>query len=289
MIAFEKISVLAGGRPGTFDVACPACGPTRRAALNRKRRVMRIWRLDPGFASYFCARCGLHGYAHDDQSVVDRATFERLKIENAERDKHHFQRQLNKARWLWCKARPASGTCAETYLRSRRIDTPLPATIRFLGPRKPGQHAAMIVPYGLAEEPDPGLLEIADGSVGAVHLTLLQPDGSGKADIEPNKITVGSPQGLPLVLAPMSDMLGLAICEGVEDALSAFQATGLGAWAAGSAPFLPLLADAVPDYVDCVTICADDDRVGRISATELAARLRTRDLHVELIGTFHRR
>ena len=48
------------------------------------------------------------------------------------------------------------------------------------------------------------------------------------------------------MLAPMNDLLGLAITEGVEDALSIHAATGLGAWAAGAASRLPALADAVP-------------------------------------------
>ena len=68
-------------------------------------------------------------------------------------------------------------------------------------------------------------------------------------------------------------MGGLAIAEGIEDALSLHLATGLGAWAAGSANRLPMLADKVPTYVEAVTIAVDDDVAGRRGAYALAQRL----------------
>ena len=33
---------------GEIDVPCPICGPERRKLTNRRRKVMRIWRLEPG-------------------------------------------------------------------------------------------------------------------------------------------------------------------------------------------------------------------------------------------------
>ena len=93
---------------------------------------------------------------------------------------------------------------------------------------------------------------------------------------------VGHSIGSPIVLAPMNDLLGLAIAEGIEDALSTHQATGLGAWAAGSASRMPALADAVPDYTDCVTLIVDDNDAGRPNSERLAALLVARGIHVEL-------
>jgi hypothetical protein len=75
----------------------------------------------------------------------------------------------------------------------------------------------------------------APRNVEVVHLTLLRSEGSGKAEVERPKLFVGSPTNLPIVLAPPNDLLGLAITEGIEDALTVHQATGLGAWAAGAA------------------------------------------------------
>ena len=140
----------------------------------------------------------------------------------------------------------------------------------------------MISAFGLCDEIEPGIIA-APRDVIAVHLTLLKPDGSGKAEVEKPKITVGSAPGVPIVLAPMNDLLGLAITEGAEDALSVHQAFGLGAWAAGSANRMPALADAVPDYCDCVTVLADGDSAGTSNAAQLAGRLGERGIHAEIV------
>jgi hypothetical protein len=106
--------------------------------------------------------------------------------------------------------------------------------------------------------------------VRSVHVTRLLPDGSGR---EPGKakFTLGRPLGLPIVIAPVTDTLALVITEGIEDALSVYQATGLGTWAAGSATYMPSLK--VPDCVEAVTIIADDDKSGRQGAAGLAQQL----------------
>jgi putative DNA primase/helicase len=153
----------------------------------------------------------------------------------------------------------------------------------------------MIVPFGLPDEPEPGLLHIAENKITAVQLTLLKPDGSSKADVEHPKITVASPSGMPMVLAAMNDLMGLAICEGTEDALTAHQATGLGAWASGGASFMPKLIEAVEDLAtareydaspECVTIYAHDDEEGhgQRGAQELAETLVVRSIEVFIEG-----
>jgi Toprim domain len=194
------------------------------------------------------------------------------------------EQQLGKTRWLWRMAAPACGTPAETYLRSRGIEVPPPATIRFLRPRKPGHHPAMVVAFGLPIEPEPGVLDIADDAVRGVPLTLLRPDGSGKAKAIPNKLTIGTCSGVPMVLAAPNDLLGLAVAEGAEEALTVHQLTGLGVWASGGASRLPALADTVPDYIDTVRVMVDADDAGRRGAHELARRLLARNFHVELIA-----
>src|SRR5262249_3832367 len=132
---------------------------------------------------------------------------------------------------------------------------------------------AMIAAFGMAYEPEPGLLEIAGADLRGVHITKLKPDGSGKAGTDTDKIMIGMSIGSPIVLAPLNDLLALAISEGIEDELSVHEATGLGAWAAGSASRLSALADAVPSYIEAVTLLVDDDEVGRRHAGELRKRL----------------
>jgi hypothetical protein len=88
----------------------------------------------------------------------------------------------------------------------------------------------MIATISMAHEIEPGTIDIADDAIRGVHLTKLTSDGRKHPD-EPNKITVGYSAGSPIVVAPLNDLLGLVITEGIEDAISVHEATGLGAWA----------------------------------------------------------
>jgi Toprim domain len=192
------------------------------------------------------------------------------------------RRQRNKARWLWNQSQ--DGQIVRRYLRARGIKLPrLPPSLRLLPARPPRyQNPAMIAPFAIPHEPTPGHLEISTSHVTGVHLTLLRPDGSGKAGTARDKIMIGPSMGTPIVLAPINDNLGLAITEGIEDALSVHVATELGIWAAGSATRMPALADAVPDYVDAVTVVADADEVGQYNAHALAERLAIRGIYADV-------
>jgi hypothetical protein len=141
----------------------------------------------------------------------------------------------------------------------------------------------MVAAFGLADEIEPGVVSIPAAAVMGVHLTRLAPDGRGKAGTDTDKIMIGTPLGTPIVLAPPNDLNGLAISEGIEDALSVHEATGLGAWAAGAASFLPALAAAVPEWIECITIMVDDDSAGRSNADALAERLEQRGFEFRLI------
>jgi hypothetical protein len=113
-----------------------------------------------------------------------------------------------------------------------------------------------------------------------VHLTRLQRDGSGKAPDaqDRTKIMIGPTEDWPIPLVPPNDSGGLAVAEGIENALSMHQATGLGAWAAGAAVRLPKLARFIAGlpYVESVTIAMDGDADGRRYALALATDLQRR-------------
>lgn len=91
---------------------------------------------------------------------------------------------------------------------------------------------------------------------------------------------VGRGHSLPIVLAPANEGLGLAITEGIEDALSIHLLWDVGVWAAGSAGRMPGLSEHVPGYVDVVTVFIDADRAGERGGGELVQRLRARDFEV---------
>jgi hypothetical protein len=192
------------------------------------------------------------------------------------------RQQGHKAAWIWSQRQPLHGTIAESYLREvRGITYELPPTLGFL-PARDDYPPAMIAAFGLVDEPEPGRLAVPQ-NVEAVHLTRLKPDGSGKIDGSKAKIMLGPVSGKPIVLAPPNDLLGLAITEGIEDALSAAQ-TGLGAWAAGSADHMPKLANVVPSYIEAVTIFAHFDNSGANAARTLAAALNAREIQTEIEG-----
>jgi hypothetical protein len=190
--------------------------------------------------------------------------------------------QHEKAAWLWSQRRPIKGTIAEKYLQGRGITYPLPPTLAFLPPSKPEHHPAMIAAFSLPDEIEPGLLG-APRNVESVHLTFLRSDGNGKADTDRSKVSVGSPGNLPIVLAAPNDLLALAITEGIEDGLTAHQATGLGAWVAGSAGRMPALSESLPRYIESVTICAHADKAGQNGALALAEALDRRGIEVRLL------
>jgi len=274
-----------GGEVCGGQIVCP--GPSH----SRRDRSLSV-RFDPkapgGFLvnsfsgddprecrDYVRGRLGLDAPPPIDAELLPVKAKLKIEAAAAGNDEHT---QLRKALWLWGRSQPVRGTIVERYLASREIRlTAMPATLRFLPPQKAGQHPAMIAAFGLPAEPAPGRLQIELGNIRGVHLTMLRPDGSGKAGVEPNKITLGPSAGAPIVLAPPGDGLALAICEGVEDALSAHLATGWGAWAAGCASRLPRLATIVPTHVECVTLLEDDDDAGRRNVNELARALAKRD------------
>jgi hypothetical protein len=182
--------------------------------------------------------------------------------------------QKQKIIGLWRRGHAIEGTPAATYLRARGYNGLFPRTFRFLPSRGDYLHALM-VPFGLPREPEPGVLEIDEHRLAALQLTKLLPDGSDRIRNSEGKITIGrGSSGFPIVVAPLNDGLGLAITEGAEDALSVHAATGLGAWASGGSGRMPALAVAVPAFVEAVTIFQHPDAEREVKglARELHAR-----------------
>jgi hypothetical protein len=215
--------------------------------------------------------------------AASRPGLRTIKASRAADNADEIISSTERAQWLWNKRKPVSGTIAEIYLRkARAYNGQFPATLGFL-PAERNFPPALIAAYGFAAEPESGLLALAANDVRAVQLTRLLLDGSDRERGNKAKITIGrAASGLPIIVAPVNDGLGLAISEGTEDALSVYQATGLGAWAAGGASRMAALAESVPQYVEAATILVDDDDAGRRAATMLAAKLRGRGIEVRM-------
>ena len=101
-----------------------------------------------------------------------------------------------------------------------------------------------------------------DGRLQGVGITFLRPDGMGKAEIEQPRITRGELTGGAVRLAPAGPKLGIA--EGLEDAATVQQETGLPCWAALGTSNLPRLE--LPATVREVVIIADRGEAGEAAA-----------------------
>jgi hypothetical protein len=292
-ISFEQILDIIGNRFGVVDSPCPLCSHLRKPAKQRLR-VFRVYRDAPDFARFHCVHCEARGWASvarandTTEKRLSPADVEKIRADIAGREAEHLLARRLKALGLWRRGKPVPNTPVESYLRWRKYRGIIQATIRFL-PASQGYAPAMIAAFGVAHEIDPGILGIHDQDVVGVHITALRSDGLGKAGTDRDKIMVGKSTGTPIVLAPPNDGLGLAITEGIEDGLSVHEATGLGAWAAGSASRMPALAEVVPDYIECVTIVADADNAGTTNAQKLADALAQHQFEVRVIVPQDRR
>ena len=246
-----------GKRPPDYHLPCPRCASQCKTIAGRNKKTVGVWEDGKGGRRTWCIRC--QAKDRDRSGRIDSAPSPQ---------KTRSRDTSETARWLWSQSKPLQGSLGEIYLREQRglnLQS-LPATMRFLPAN--GQHkASIITAFGLADGTDPSDLELED-DVTAVHLTKLDETGA-----KLNKIMLGAVSGQPLCLAPLNDACGLAITEGIEDALSVHLATGLGAWAAGSARHLEKLSKVVSSFTQCVSVIADTDPVGRQSAKRLVQDL----------------
>jgi phage/plasmid primase-like uncharacterized protein len=266
---------------------CPACGGRDRFAVNVRKQVFNC----RGYGGGNVIKLVQHIDGCDFVSAITTLTGDGIRIRTTTSPKLAKRRddeddKASKAAWLWSQRKPITeGTPPWLYLRNHRAYTgPFPAALGYLPPRGP-HPAAMIAAFGVAAELDePGIIGVPK-SVTGVHLTRLKADGNkapnatGKA-----KIMLGVCKGTPIAISSPNDLLGMAVTEGIEDALSVYQGTGLGVWAAGSAVFMPALAPLIPNYIEAVTICAHDDDTGRSNAIDFARAIKARGIEVFVQG-----
>jgi putative DNA primase/helicase len=278
---------------------CPVCGGTDRFSINLKKQlwncrgcatggdIIDLVRHIDGFA-FKEAVAALAGHAlrrrwvpsgqSEPAGYMDRAE---LKMAASELPSD-AKRSMDMAAWLWGRREPISeSNAAGRYLRKRGYAGSFPATLGYLPPN--GRYPpAMIVAFGFCDEPEPGLIA-PPAIVTGIHLTRLTPEGEKIAGNKP-KIMLGAMSGSPIVLAPINDGLGLALAEGIEDALSVFEETGLGVWAAGAAGNMPKIAAAIPHYVECVIVFAHRDKTGMRFGKEAARLIAAMGVEVYLKG-----
>jgi DNA primase len=161
---------------------------------------------------------------------------------------------------IWRSAGPAAGTPADTYLRSRALDGPIPDSIRFAQLR-----------YGKRGPLRPCLVALVasvDNRAVGVHRIFLREDGRGKADVPKPKLSLGRVSGCAVRLAPADRRM--IITEGIEDALTLQQEMGIAAWAAAGAGMLQRMQ--LPQGANEIIIGADRDNAGEAAASVAATR-----------------
>ena len=308
MISLRTLAAALGGDVSGHGVLAPGPGHSPR---DRSLSIVASAASPCGFIvhshagddwrdchSYVCERLGLPAFKAPERRPVNalQNTYDNLERKPAYFNARHeysistvgapkaaMRDKAALAARLWNTRNPITEDCpAWLYLRQTRgYAGAIPATLGYLPAN--GKHApAMIAAFGFCEEPEPGLID-PPANVTGVHITRLTPDGSKSPEDKP-KIMLGPSAGLPIVLAPVNDLLGMAITEGIEDGLSVFAETGLGIWAAGSAGNIPKIAAAIPSYVECVTIFAHRDETGMRFAKEAARLIAAMGTEVHLKG-----
>lgn len=169
-------------------------------------------------------------------------------------------------RHILARGVPISGTLAETYLRSRRLDVPAAEELRFTGD----------LTHFDTQTGWPGMVGIVRdlrGEIVGLHRTYLALDGTAKAPVASPRMSLGSiGGGVVRLAAPRGGLIGVA--EGIETALAVMTACPqLPMWAALSAGNIAELV--LSPEIDRVVICADHDAsgVGAEAARKLATNL----------------
>jgi len=263
MTGAQELTAALGGRwAGRYGVApCPVCQPERRRdqralvlADGRAGLLLDCKKSGCAFADILAA-AGLRagGFTPPDPAEAARREAEARAA---------AQRKADAAGRLWREAQPIEGTLAETYLRSRGIACPLPPSLRF--------HADCW--HGPSARRWPALVaRVEDGDGFAVHRTWIRSDGSGKAQVSPDKAMLGRCAGGAVQL---TDGPGrLVVGEGIESTLGAVLLAGdvpARAWAALSTSGLRALR--LPAQPGRLTIACDGDAPGRAAARALAER-----------------
>lgn len=257
MSSAETIAQALGGyKSGTWwRCRCPSHGSSSRSMALRDTasglRVRCFARCTD--KSVIDALCRLNLY---DGKAADPETIEQQR----EADERNRTKRIAAAAALWRQTEPANWLI-ETYLGGRLILAPIPATLRLhrgLRHRESGGIRPAMV----------GAVEHVEHGFVGVHVTYLQPNGEGKATVEPVKRFIGPVGGGAVRLAPVAGTI--AVSEGIESGLSYMEATGTPTWCALSAGSIRQLI--LPAEVQHVVIAADPDPIGIMAARAAARR-----------------
>jgi phage/plasmid primase-like uncharacterized protein len=225
---------------------CPACGYADAFLLADGRYGAVGW----------CASCG------NQEAIAQALGGSRKAVESGtrEKDARDVQVRLERAERILRGCEPAAASPVATrYLNERGLGSLVLCPELFFRADCPHPSGTLERPVRL-----PMLLAVVrdiDGRRVGIHRTFLNRNGASKADIEPQRASLGPVRGGAVRLVPLEEVLAvgeLVIGEGIETAASAGLLLGLPAWAAISAGNLAH-GLALPEAVRRVVIAADRD------------------------------
>jgi hypothetical protein len=288
LVVTEQHGLKLAKRAHEYVGPCPHCDGCSRFSVN------------PGKAVFLCRGCKAGGSGAIDLKIfvsgcsfpqaIEALTGEPMPSADEARAaaaKRHAQEkatqagQIETARWLWEQRRAPQGTVVERYLAARGYTGRIPATLAYL-PARGDYPPALIAAFALPIELDGELRAPRNDDVRAVHITRLLPDGSDRRRDAAAKITIGAPLGFPIAIAPVTDGLSLALCEGIEDAL-AYRAAGFGAWAAGSSSYIGKELAAIMPPLETLLVERHPDEASYTAIAKLRALLATWSYVPEII------
>jgi len=267
----ERITVALLGEPTAKNRHEWRWGNRGSLAYDFDRHLWHSFETEEGGDIFALIRFANHGWDFSHVLVWARSWLQIVTSDPAARPSRKERRvrpeSEQTALRLWAEAKPPLGTPVETYLASRalRLRPGSEHALRFHPecPRGEGRLPAML-----------GLMRgiVTDRPLG-VHRTFLAPGGRGKAGVEPNKMMLGRAKGAVLKLTPDEDVTrGLALTEGIEDALAVLNSGVAPVWAclsAGAMASFPVLGG-----IEALTVFADNDTAGAAAAAACAARWR---------------
>lgn len=275
--AQELTRALEGEWRGSSGAApCPICQPESR----RDQRALSIT-TNEGRLLVHCHKSRCAVFAHlCDVGLIKRKGRRVGGAAGAERALNRAPRrtdtQRSRRRRLFYAASRLHGTPAETYLATRGLTGKwdrLRKTLRF-HPRVYNAEIGTGAPALLAAVTD------ARGNMLGLHRTWLAPDGSDKAPLATPRKSWGPIRGGAVRFAGTPDVLILA--EGIETAMTLWQATGRETWATLSTSGLTALV--LDPRERPILIGADHDAAGLEAAEAKAGRLEDEGADIALIA-----
>jgi len=269
MLSYEELAALLGSR-AVADTPCPACSHLRKLS-HRKLPVLRIWYVDTGMLSYYCAHCEESGYCRSDEDPrpEDRGLRLARGLARAQHEREAMRHRITRAQELWHESVSIRGTWAAQYLSERGLVAGDSLALRF-HPRCPfpngGRSPALIVAFtAFMDLVNPDQDPFAEPDPVAIHRIR----GRGHE----NKAMLGPVGGAAMMLDPPHEIASeLHVTEGVETALAVRKWRGRPVWALGSAGAM----ERFPLFrrVRRLTIWADNDasKVGQTAAKRLGER-----------------